>query len=217
MSYDEIGAARYDDDPEHRLPPEEVETWLAVMTALAGKERPPARVLDIGAGTGLLTVALKAAGYAVSGLEPSGPMVERALERNPALRRHDFVVGASDDAALFAAGAFDWIVSRQVLCHLVDPHRAFSAWAGWLRPGGRVLLVDGFWRASDWPAHERARQPFAAVQSARPVAEALSSVGFEILRAGPFGELNLARAGLWPGTTPRYLVAARKGTPATDR
>lgn len=210
MSYDEAAAARYEDDPEHMLASEEIEVWLMEMASHAKDRRHWGRLLDVGAGTGRLTMAAKAAGYTVTGLEPSRPMVEEALARNPHLRREEFIVSASGNAALFCDGTFDWIVSRQVLCHLEEPERVFAAWFRWLRPGGLIMLVDGFWRRSGWAETDLARHPFAAVQSAQPVSDALSSVGFAILRAGPFGELNAARAGRWPETTARYVVVARK-------
>ncbi len=210
MSYGEEAAPGYEDHPEHKLPPEEAFAWLQEMARWTAGQRPSGRLLDVGAGTGLLTAVMKCAGYAVQGLEPSRAMIHQALARNPSMRREEFLNGKADDADRFKTEAFDWIISRQVLCHLTYPAKAFAACSRWLRPGGHIMLVDGFWGQSSWKAADLARQPFAAVRSADDVADMLSLAGFEILRAGMFDELNLARAAALPGTVGRYLVVARR-------
>lgn len=210
MTYDADHAARYEEDREHTLPAEEAEAWLAQMLGASQATSHRGTVLDVGAGTGLLTAVLHRAGYEVVGLEPARPMIEEALRRNPRMSASVFVEGRSHDIGLFAEQTFDWIVSRQVLCHLAEPGAAFGAWHRWLKPGGWLMLVDGFWRRSAWSDVSLRRQPFASITSAAPVAELLALAGFEIARTGPFGELNLARSDHWPDTTPRYVVTARR-------
>lgn len=83
MSYDADHAARYDEDREHTLPTEEADAWLARMIAVSKATSHRGKVLDVGAGTGLLTAVLHRAGYEVVGLEPARPMIEEALRRNP--------------------------------------------------------------------------------------------------------------------------------------
>jgi SAM-dependent methyltransferase len=205
MGYDRQAASHYDMDSEHALCPDEARVWLAEMRTLTGSG-PAGRVLDVGAGTGLLTQVLKAAGLSVTGLEPSIAMIEAGLARGDALTRDDFVVGVADDADLFTPATFDWIVARQVLCHLTEPLRAFSAWRRWLAPEGRLLLVDGFWSASGWAPDALARQPFAALTGSRPVADALAEIGFCVIRSGPFTELDQVRP---PGSARRYVIAAK--------
>jgi SAM-dependent methyltransferase len=86
--------------------------------------RPPARVLDVGAGRGRLVEALAARGYAADGIDPAprGEHVRRAgvLEHS--------------------AGDLDAVVMWHVLEHTADPGAAVGRAAAWLRPGG-VLLV----------------------------------------------------------------------------
>lgn len=210
MSYDEEQAARYEDDREHVLPPEEAAPWLAEMGALPGVPRSCCRLLDVGAGTGLLTAVMKEAGFAVTGLEPSASMIMHGLKQNSSLQRSDFIRGQAGDVNLFEEGSFDWIVSRQVLCHLSEPEKVFTVWLRWLKPGGQVMLVDGFWPRSSWLDSQLAKQPFASVGSARPVADALSIAEFTILRAEPFRKLNDARAKRWQSTTGRYVVVGQR-------
>lgn len=211
MSYGEEAASQYEDDFEHMLPQEEAEAWLAEMARwTAGRHVRASRLLDVGAGTGLLTAVMKEAGYAVQALEQSLPMIQVAVTRHPSLRREEFFHGDADNADCFPQETFDWILSRQLLCHLTEPNKAFHAWFGWLKPGGHIMVVDGFWRRSSWKPGALASQPFAAVREADELAEAISSAGFTVLKAGPFEELNDARAARFPATVDRYLVLARR-------
>jgi SAM-dependent methyltransferase len=85
---------------------------------------PPAAVLDAGAGSGRLVAALAARGYDAEGIDtaPRGENVRRAgiLEHSAEER--------------------DAVVMWHALEHMADPRAAVGRAAGWLRPGG-VLLV----------------------------------------------------------------------------
>jgi SAM-dependent methyltransferase len=86
--------------------------------------RAPAHVLDAGAGRGRLLGALTARGYEAEGIDPAprGENVRRA-----SIDEHQ---GAN----------LDGVVIWHALEHLPDPGAALRRAAGWLRPGG-VLLV----------------------------------------------------------------------------
>lgn len=208
MNYDDQ-ALSYEDSCEHQLPPEEAQAWVAEMRAWTKAGRLQGTVLDIGAGTGLLTAVMKQAGLPVVGLELSPQMIKQGLRLNQSLEPSDFRLGHADEAGLFPAGSFDWIVSRQVLCHLTDPQSTFAIWHQWLKPNGSVMLVDGLWQASPASSLDPATQPFAFLKNAQPVAGALNAAGFTILRAEIFDELNAARTARCKNTTPRYVVVGR--------
>jgi SAM-dependent methyltransferase len=209
MSYNKEHAAVYEENREHALPPREADVWKE-MRRLVGYSPLCGRLLDIGAGTGLLTVVMKGAGLSVTGLEPSSAMTVEGLGRHSTLQQGDFVIGQANDTSLFTPQSFEWVVSRQVLCHLCEPEKAFATWHNWLKPGGHVVLVDGFWPRSSWPEFNLVNQPFAALADVAPVANALSGAGFQVLRAGPFQELNEARASRLQGSRPRYVVVGAK-------
>lgn len=211
VSYGQEKAVVYEDDREHLLPPEEAAVWLDALRSLAPIDHASAELLDVGAGTGLLTAVMKKAGFRAVGLEPSPPMVQEGLRRHVDLVRGDFVVGWADQVGLFEPGRFAWIVSRQMLCHLSAPERTFAAWHRWLAPGGHAVLVDGCWSRSAWSEEDLSTRPFASVVDATSVADALVRVGFTVLEAGPFDALNEARSKVWPGSAQRYRVVARKG------
>jgi ubiquinone/menaquinone biosynthesis C-methylase UbiE len=104
----------------------------------------PSKVLDLGCGTGSLALLAAEQGHRVTGVDGSPRMVDAArvkLARHPGAR---LLVG---DAAEPPVGeeCFDVVLVRHVLWALPDPELALRRWAGLLRPGGRMVLVEGRW------------------------------------------------------------------------
>ncbi|GAB2581560.1 hypothetical protein GCM10027168_12860 [Streptomyces capparidis] len=132
-------------------PPEAV-AWLVPEDAR--------RVVDLGAGTGKLTRALRAPGREVVAVEPSPGMREqfsRVLPDVPVL------AGAGESVPL-PDSSVDALVCAQAW-HWVDPERAIPEAARVLRPGGRLGLV---WNTRDvsvpWVAElDRVLRDWAAV------------------------------------------------------
>ena len=63
-------------------------------------------------------------------------MILQGLKQHLSLKRSDFALGHADQSGLVAS--LDWIVSRQALCHLIEPERTFELWRYWLKPSGHV-------------------------------------------------------------------------------
>jgi len=137
-------ASTFDQEPDHGLrDPRTRSAW----SALLAEHLPPvpARIADVGCGTGTLSVLLAQTGYRVSGLDFSPDMIERArIKANAARVEVELVVG---DAAAppWASGMFDCVLSRHVLWALPDPTRGVERWLSLLRPKGRLVLIEGRW------------------------------------------------------------------------
>jgi SAM-dependent methyltransferase len=101
----------------------------------------PRRVLDLGAGTGLLTGELLTAGHEVVAVDVSAPMLAQLSARLPAV---PVAVGGAEDVPLPDASV-DAVVAGQA-AHWFDPAPAARELRRVLRPGGVVGLV---WNTRD--------------------------------------------------------------------
>ena len=136
-------AAAFDDEPDHGLrDPATREAWRALLRRhLPG---PPARIADLGCGTGTLSVLLADEGYAVDGVDFSSQMVARARAKAGDRDGLAFVVADAAEPPL-AEGGYDVVLCRHVLWALPDQPAALGGWVRLLGPGGLLLLVEGFW------------------------------------------------------------------------
>ena len=126
----------------------------------------PVRVVDFGCGQGTQALRLARAGYAVTGVDGSEPMLAdfaRALEaEDEAVRARVLLVQGEvvEAAGRFEPGAFDAVLCHGVLMYLPDPGPLLAAIARVLAPGGLLSLLvrngdatalrPGF--AGDWAA-----------------------------------------------------------------
>lgn len=137
-------AVGYDVPPDHGLhDPRVREAWRNLL--LAHLPTPPARIADLGCGTGSLSVLLAAEGFTMHGCDFSSAMLDRARGK-AANAQVDVVLTQGDVAApSLGAGLFDAVLCRHVLWALPDPRTALERWLELLRPGGRIVLIEGSW------------------------------------------------------------------------
>lgn len=140
----DAAADSFDDEADHGLRiPRVRKAWAARLAAwLPG---PPADVLDLGCGTGSLSLLVAEQGHRVTGVDLSPRMIEHALGKlSVANVQARMQVG--DIAELPSSeDRVDVILARHVLWTLPDPAAVLRDWITRLRPGGRLLLVEGRW------------------------------------------------------------------------
>jgi SAM-dependent methyltransferase len=103
--------------------------------------RGPVRALNIGTGGGVETLRLLRLGNLVTTVEIDADAARRTrarAERSGFGAAHHGVVGHLLDVAL--DGPFAFILMGEVLEHIADDRAALRRVAGWLAPGGRLVL-----------------------------------------------------------------------------
>ncbi|MFD1148600.1 methyltransferase domain-containing protein [Saccharothrix hoggarensis] len=133
-------AESFDDEPDHGLrDPDVRRAWAELLLPLLPPA--PATVIDLGCGTGSLTALVAEAGHDVRGLDLSERMVAAARAKVAGV---EFRQG---DAAHppYPPGTFDVVLARHVLWALPDPTAALARWRSLLKPGGRLVLIEGRW------------------------------------------------------------------------
>lgn len=104
----------------------------------------PCRTLEIGCGPGILLHELERRGHQCTALESSPAALETANSLAEATgSKIDFRSSSGPDLD----GAFQLVMAFEVLEHIEADVEALKQWAGWLQPGGTLMLSV--------PAHQR--------------------------------------------------------------
>ena len=152
-------AAHFDADFGHSIATQaERAAWDRILDLVIPSGR-PLDALDVGCGTGFLSLEMAARGHRVSGID-FAPAMLAAAQRKAAAQRLSVHFEEGDAEQLpFPPGSFDLVISRHVLWTLPHPEAAIDEWIRVLRPGGRHAIVDGaqYNDATAPPQRENAR------------------------------------------------------------
>ena len=136
--YWDADAPTYDDWPEHGAwTPGEKAAWASTLAR--SMDTPRARVLDVGAGTGFLSLAAAQLGCQVTALDISPAMLQRL--RESAARENleiETICAAAEEPP---PGPFDVVMERLLLWTLPDPGPALAAWRE-VTPHGQLLAFE---------------------------------------------------------------------------
>lgn len=118
------------------------------------RSRPPGRrwpLLDVGCGTGVFASRVKGAfpEAEVWGVDLSPEMIRMGRERWKSRPGEFRPVQGDSERLPFATGAFDVVTCSNSFHHYPHQERAVAEIRRVLRPGGRLILVDGY-RDSWW-------------------------------------------------------------------
>ncbi|MDD4222905.1 MAG: class I SAM-dependent methyltransferase [Candidatus Methanomethylophilus sp.] len=145
----DYSSQRYDDYHGHGIKSdEEVAFWKALFGQIIPGER--LNVLDVGCGTGEMSLLLAGMGHKVTGVDLSEKMLDRAASKAKAMAQAghgvdvEFMNGDAETPP-FESGSFDAIVTRHVLWTLPNPQNAVTSWMRTLKEGGKLAVIDGIW------------------------------------------------------------------------
>ena len=217
-------APHFDEDFGHSIrTPAERAAWDRILDlVLAGHGTLDA--LDAGCGTGFLSFELQARGHRVTGVDFAPAMLAEA-RRKAAARGASIRFEQADAEQLpFPPANFDLAISRHVLWTLPHPEAAIDEWIRVLRPGGRLVVVDGqFDPSAAPPATENARTspeyaavgdqlPFLGGRSREDIETLLTAHGLVNVGGDPLLDLvaaqeqRMVEEGLERRTRRRYVV-----------
>ncbi|MBB4007196.1 class I SAM-dependent methyltransferase [Allorhizobium taibaishanense] len=136
-------AETFDSQPGHEIFSEaERAAWHALILKHLGVGE-GRKVLDLASGTGVVSHLLDDLGFSVTGMDWAEPMLERARAKAKTRGRSiRFLIGDAE-STMEPDATYDAITNRHLVWTLVDPLGAFREWHRVLKPGGRVLIVDG--------------------------------------------------------------------------
>ena len=142
--------------------PETEKAWETTIQALAENNQ-AGKALDIGTGPGQLAFYLASAGFEVTGIDISPRMISSARKTADQIKLTiDFRAGDAEKLD-FEDNSFDVVVSRNLIWTLPNPDQALKEWHRVLKPKGRIIISDGFWRNQTWRRFHQL--PFNLVKS----------------------------------------------------
>ena len=174
-------------DVEHDRVTEDIECYQELI--VQADLRAPA-ILEVGCGTGRVLARLAAAGYTVTGVDPSDAMRQRCARRMAALperisRRVRLLAGDAEHLPLGEQEQFDLaLFTLNTFAHLLTMsarHTALTEVAAHLRPGGLLLLdldllgtrrlaetAGQLWWRGTWPLPENNAVLLSHLMTAAP-------------------------------------------------
>lgn len=137
-------ADTFDREPDHGLrDPLVRQAWATLLTRWLPATA--SAILDIGCGTGSLSLLMAQMGHQVTGIDLAPAMIAQAQQKAHAAGQSiNFQVMEASDPQLGTL-SFDVILCRHLLWALPAPARVLARWSNLLQPGGRLLLIEGFW------------------------------------------------------------------------
>jgi len=132
----------YDSRPGHGIQSErEKDAWKSLLNRAFDDQK--LDVLDVGCGTGVISLILSEMGHNVTGIDLSEGMLKRAKEKAYDQNlRAEFRLDDAENLS-FENESFDAVINRHLLWTLLNPERAVAKWKRVLKPGGKLIIIDG--------------------------------------------------------------------------
>jgi ubiquinone/menaquinone biosynthesis C-methylase UbiE len=180
--------------------------------------------LDVGCGTGFLSFELAGRGHRATGVDFAPAMIAEARRKATAAGAAIRFEEGDAEALPFPARHFDFVISRHLLWTLPNPEAAIDEWIRVLRPGARLVVVDGQFdpgvltppaggaRSSQEYAAIGDQLPFLGGRAREEIERLLTAHGLGNVRSDPLHDLVAAQAermideGLERRTHRRYVV-----------
>lgn len=102
-------------------------------------------ILDVGCGTGAISLLCADMGHQVTGIDLSEKMLDKAREKMDARGLSVNFMIRDAEKTDFPDNYFDLVINRHLLWTLPNPRIALHEWQRVLKPEGRLVVIDGIW------------------------------------------------------------------------
>jgi ubiquinone/menaquinone biosynthesis C-methylase UbiE len=173
-------ASEYDQEPDHGLLDSDTRAaWKDLLRMWLPSQ--PSEVADLACGTGTLSALAAELGHRVRGFDLSGEMVARARAKTLHFGGAVEIAQADVSNPPLESHSVDAVLARHILWALPDPHAALATWVGALRPGGRLVLVEGRWNAgSEQGVDDPQRMPWSGGVRSQDLREAVAPLAEDV-------------------------------------
>lgn len=140
-AYWSMRAATFDNSVGHAIKSDrELKAFQAFFRKALGEGSK--EVLDLACGTGEITRALLSLSHKVTGIDFSEQMIALAKAKHGDRAR---ILFGDAEHLLDDDNRYDALVTRHLVWTLTNPEAAFAEWFRVLKPGGRLVVIDGNW------------------------------------------------------------------------
>ncbi len=140
----DLASETFDTHPGHGIQSQkERDAWKRAFQEIFPKRG--LKILDVGCGTGELSLLFAEMGHKVTGIDISRQMLKAAKTKAEASGA-DITFGEGDaENPPYDTSSFDIVFSRHLLWTLPNPKTAVENWKRVLRKNGKVVIIDGVW------------------------------------------------------------------------
>lgn len=136
----------YDSSHGHGIQSVEEHTaWATLFSSILTDKK--LNILEVGCGTGEMSFLLAELGHTVSGIDLSDNMLSRATEKVQIKKLPVEFTKGDAESPDFPDETFDVVINRHLLWTLPHPNQAIQQWMRVIKPGGKILIIDGDWRS----------------------------------------------------------------------
>ena len=135
-------AAAFDDIASHR---KEADVWEQALALAVSHVPKGSTVLDLGAGTGACALVMARLGHRVTAVDIAPAMLEHLKRRAEAEELSIKTLTADVETFTMPCSSVDLVTMRNLLWTLPRPELLLQNVRKTLRPGGVLMIADGFW------------------------------------------------------------------------
>ena len=186
-------AATFDEESQHGIHSDEQhDRWLTVLREWTGDDS--LRVLDVGCGTGVVSLLLAELDHDVVGIDFAPEMLEHARAK---ARQTDHSINFQQgdaEALALPDDTVELVTARHLVWTLPNPTEALQEWQRVVEPGGRILLIEGYWNHDEpWDEYKHMHEDLSMYDGQSPdeLSEMLVQKGFFDIRHEPLMDATL--------------------------